>query len=132
MLLCKGLGGRVISKGVLKDGLYQLEDTAAIKNPEVFEESKTGVNLYKDSLLALNLSNVQFNSVVSKHIWHRRLGHPSSSVFEFIVKNRGLSVKDNEKSEFCSSCQLGKSHSLPFPISNSRASKPLELVHSDV
>ena len=35
-------------------------------------------------------------------------------------------------SDFCNSCQLAKSHRLPFVNSNSRALKPFELVHTDL
>uniref|UniRef100_A0A803QII2 Uncharacterized protein n=1 Tax=Cannabis sativa TaxID=3483 RepID=A0A803QII2_CANSA len=34
--------------------------------------------------------------------------------------------------QFCNACQQGKSHSLPFPISQTRASQPLESVHTDL
>ena len=34
--------------------------------------------------------------------------------------------------DFCTSCQLAKSHRLPFPQSVSRALHPFELVHSDL
>ncbi|CAK9322261.1 unnamed protein product, partial [Citrullus colocynthis] len=54
--------GRVISKGVFKDGLYQLEDTVAVKDPEVAKEPKTIINTNKDSLLALVLPNVIVNN----------------------------------------------------------------------
>ena len=34
--------------------------------------------------------------------------------------------------EFCSSWQFAKSHRLPFMLFNSQATKPFELVHSDL
>lgn len=33
---------------------------------------------------------------------------------------------------FCTTCQLAKSHKLPFVMSNSRAMKPFDLIHSDL
>ena len=36
------------------------------------------------------------------------------------------------KSIVCSDCQLAKSHRLPTQLSNFRASKPLELVYTDI
>lgn len=33
---------------------------------------------------------------------------------------------------FCGACQLGKMHRSSFPVSQSRATKPLEVVHSDI
>ncbi|KAJ4767139.1 hypothetical protein LUZ62_077514 [Rhynchospora pubera] len=55
----------------------------------------------------------------SSSIWHSRLGHPSSS-----TTSNTLS--------FCNNCALAKAHKLPFSISSSSTSFPLELVHSDV
>lgn len=52
--------------------------------------------------------------------------------FYLIAKSCNLSVKGNEKLEFYHSCQLGKSHSLPFPNSDSWAESSFELIHSDV
>lgn len=37
-----------------------------------------------------------------------------------------------ERLEFCSACQYGKSHKLPFPRYESQASKPLQLIHTDL
>lgn len=35
-------------------------------------------------------------------------------------------------SQFCEFCQFGKSHALPFPLSNSRAVKRFNLIHTDL
>lgn len=37
----------------------------------------------------------------------------------------------NEKA-FCDSCQLGKSHLLPFNLSKSHATSPLEIIHTEI
>lgn len=76
------------------------------------------------------LSN-RVNSV-SKSVWHKRLGHPSTKVLESIVKICNLPVKVNEKLLFCDASQYGKAHALPFPDSMSRASHRFELIHTDL
>ncbi|KAJ4951903.1 hypothetical protein NE237_028735 [Protea cynaroides] len=71
-----------------------------------------------------------FSSSISPIQWHACLGHPSESI-QRIAFNI-LSFRNNKKSAVCSSCQLGKSHRLPFPPSQSSSSQPLELLHCDV
>ena len=68
---------------------------------------------------------------MSKNIWHRRLGHPLSRVFYLITRRCNVALK-NESIEFCQSCQLGKSHFLPFSPSESCATKQFDLIHKDV
>lgn len=68
-------------------------------------------------------------------LWHKRLGHYNLASIQF-AQRKGL-VRDLPVIEVCSdvceSCQLGKQHRLPFPISGAwRANEKLELVHSDV
>lgn len=64
--------------------------------------------------------------------WHNKLGHPSYKTLVQVLKSCNISVQSNENVFFCSSCQYGKAHKLPFNHSNSKASKPLELIHSDL
>lgn len=55
-----------------------------------------------------------------------------SIVLDFVLKECNLPVKGNEVVPFCESCQFGKAHSLPFSLSNSRANRPFDLIHSDL
>ncbi len=48
-----------------------------------------------------------------------------------LVKGFKLDAQANPD-PVCEACKAGKMHSDPFPISTSRASKPLQLAHSDV
>ena len=63
-------------------------------------------------------------------IWHQRLGHPSATILKKLAPS--LSLQGASSSQFCESCQLAESCKLPFSISESTTSKPLELIHSDV
>jgi hypothetical protein len=67
------------------------------------------------------------------HQWHSHLGHPSLHVIEQLVKNNSL-LYSNESStkSVCDACQQAKSHQLPYPVSTSISSKPLELIFSVV
>ena len=49
-----------------------------------------------------------------------------------LVKNKLPFVGELSNETVCDSCQKGKSHQLPYPVSTSVSSKPLELIFSDV
>lgn len=60
-----------------------------------------------------------------------KLGHPSDQVLNKVLQLCNVKLKKNE-TLFCEPCQFGKLHNLPFNLSQSRASSPLDLIHSDV
>jgi histone deacetylase 1/2 len=65
--------------------------------------------------------------------WHRRLGHPSFRIVERVLRNYKLPCSfDLNKDVVCDACQRAKSHQLPYPISTSVSSYPLELIFSNV
>ncbi|KAL4309595.1 hypothetical protein GQ457_01G033490 [Hibiscus cannabinus] len=68
-------------------------------------------------------------------LWHRRMGHFNLRTLKYMQSNDFvtdlpmLNISDDK----CDSCQLGKSHSLPFSLDGvKRANMKLELVHSDL
>ena len=70
---------------------------------------------------------------VSSERWHNRLGHPSFSiVYQILSKNKLIFVDEHDRETICDACQKAKSHQLPYPVSTSVSSKPLELIFSDV
>lgn len=114
--------------------LYYLEE--ALVKPAAEEkmntnDSKGTMKITKVNQSILFLANISVNSIIFKSTWHRRLGHPSSRVFYLITKRGNVTLKI-ESIEFCQSCQLGKSHSLPFSLSKSRATTSFDLIHPDV
>lgn len=67
-------------------------------------------------------------------IWHKRLGHCHLQRMMRLQKSdmvRGLTELDNYLPN-CISCQSGKQNRLPFAHSTWRASKKLQLIHTDV
>jgi hypothetical protein len=71
---------------------------------------------------------------VDYDMWHKRLGHPSKDVLK-----RAKELKDfpndlvfPEHSPLCRGCAEGKLHSKSFPESDSQATKPFQIVHSDL
>ena len=74
-----------------------------------------------------------FASKPSKAWWHICLGHPSSVIVRKILSQNIISyVKDLHPESICDSCQLAKSHQIPYPISTSVSTFPLQLIFSDV
>ncbi|KAK2457784.1 putative mitochondrial protein [Trifolium repens] len=69
--------------------------------------------------------------VESSASWHHKLGHPSTSIFKFIQQHFSLGSNKFSQSD-CNSCQINKSHKLPFHESTLTSTYPLEIIFSDV
>ena len=67
-------------------------------------------------------------------LWHRRMGHAHQCMIKHLGKNTegGPNQTTNAPFGACEGCEKGKSKRLPFPPSKSRATRPLDLVHSDL
>jgi Reverse transcriptase (RNA-dependent DNA polymerase)/gag-polypeptide of LTR copia-type/GAG-pre-integrase domain len=67
-------------------------------------------------------------------VWHYRLAHCSSSVQDKLIRDKLITVKHSSsfKSSLCNDCNMAKSHKLPFTNSINKATKPLEVVHTDL
>ncbi|GAA5883792.1 hypothetical protein JCM1840_006843, partial [Sporobolomyces johnsonii] len=66
---------------------------------------------------------------------HRRFAHLSERALRTLAQSgqvTGLRVEGAHRSEECNVCRATRATRLPFPSSDSLASHPLELVHSDV
>ncbi|KAJ1704569.1 hypothetical protein LUZ63_004348 [Rhynchospora breviuscula] len=98
---------KIILSGTLHNGLYQL-DTLSIGQHQAFHTSQETMDL-----------------------WHYKLGHCSFSVLEKLKKTNVISVMSSAHST-CSNCNKSKAHKLPFDSVQTRATKPLEVVHSDL
>jgi hypothetical protein len=68
----------------------------------------------------------------SSSTWHRRLGHLSSFVAQQVLRKNKLAHTPEINPYVCDSCQQAKSHQLPYPVSTSVSTVPLEQVFSDV
>lgn len=70
------------------------------------------------------------SSSSSAAIWHQKLGHPSLSLFQSLIKQHNLPVS-RPYDVHCFSCNAVKSHKLSFPISESVSIAPFDLMHID-
>ena len=73
----------------------------------------------------------QCNAVQSLAEWHRKLAHIHYGQVRKMLKE-SKTVFDDDHNPFCADCLIGKQHRLPFPVSDSRATKLCELIHADV
>ena len=102
---------KLVGLGHLRDGLWHLK-----------------------SVGGLHYANMA-NSAANASIWHRRLGHLSAQNLQLLKSKslvKGLEEVDLSGLEECEGCSMGKQTRLPAHNSQRRASKKLELVHSDI
>lgn len=67
---------------------------------------------------------------VSASIWHSCLVRPTFSLFHHLASASKLPVASTNKlPSVCAECQIGKSKKLPFSISSSTSSQPLDSIH---
>ena len=66
-------------------------------------------------------------------MWHNCLGHPSLHIFLKFLSVLNISFPDDHLCSFsCTSCNINKSHKLPFAQSSITSSSPLNVIFSDV
>ncbi|RVW19923.1 Retrovirus-related Pol polyprotein from transposon RE2 [Vitis vinifera] len=68
--------------------------------------------------------------MVGNDLWHFRLGHLARKIVNKVLS--ACSLPPEHWTGVCEPCQMAKSHRLPFTLSESRASQPFALVHSDL
>jgi len=102
------LAGKILLRGKLRDGLYQL--------------SSVNSQVNKDSCVYILL----------KENWHKKLGHPNNKVLEKVLKNCNVKTSSRDQFSFCEVCQFGKLHLLPFKSSSFHAKEPLKLIQNYV
>jgi len=115
---------KVFARGRLENGLYRF--------PVLNNKKLAHVGVHKSSAFHSHTFHPVDNKV---ELWHHRLGHVVTNIVTRIVQRCNVSCGKN-KAIVCftifSSCQLAKIHRLPSHLSFFHASKPLELVHTDI
>ena len=73
------------------------------------------------------------NLHASFELWHARLGHVNHSILSLLNKKGQLFLTSLLPTpSLCSTCQLAKSHRLPFSSNTTRSNVVLGLVHCDI
>uniref|UniRef100_A0A803NLQ8 Integrase catalytic domain-containing protein n=1 Tax=Cannabis sativa TaxID=3483 RepID=A0A803NLQ8_CANSA len=108
--------------------ISHLDTTAVVSN------SCTNSTINKDSNFHntdLPFTALTVTSSQDINIWHSKLVYPGPNTLSKIMSK--INYKGTFKQlKFCDACKIGKSQKLPYPVSTSRASVPLELVHTDL
>lgn len=116
--------GTVLLRGKLRDGLYLLHypRTTANSQSKIIKPVSHLVNSC-NSVVSLAYVKHDCTSIcffvsassLSSNVWHQRLDHPFAKVLRQVLNLCNSSR--NKNLEFCSACQYGKSHVLPFFVS---------------
>jgi len=127
---------QILLQETLKDGLYVFY-SLQLNLVQKSLSNKISVSNYSNSNASNPVaftSNIgpSFQSSVSVCVWHYGLGHPSLCALKYALKLCNIYVNLNKKSTVCSACCMRKSYKLPFSMSTTTYSEPLELVHSEV
>jgi transposase InsO family protein len=79
------------------------------------------------------LAQSSLSGVEAAKLWHQRLGHLSFALLSTLSGTNGLpKFPASVRTLFCNTCALIKSQKIPSRVSPTRATKRLEIIHSDV
>jgi hypothetical protein len=98
----------ILGRGTRRGGLYYLDGL------------KTG-----EALLSTD-SKERESEIL---LWHKRLGHPSLGYMKKLCPQL---FNFNCEKIFCETCIKAKSHRSIYPLSNTKALAPFDLIHTDV
>ncbi|KAI5313569.1 hypothetical protein L3X38_042745 [Prunus dulcis] len=110
------LTGTTIGCGTRRCKLYYLDwaPDSEVKGGQAFTTSGTRPEGEKDKIW----------------LWHKHLGH---ALFGYLKKLFPSLFSSLDASSFqCDTCELAKSHLVPFPLSSKQILVPFSLVHSNV
>ncbi|KAK9192892.1 hypothetical protein WN944_003585 [Citrus x changshan-huyou] len=119
--------------------LFGPNDVQILSNVKHIATNVLFIGKRKESLYVLSASDAYVGKTAhneSATLWHARLGHVGYQLLQMISTKKlldGVPVfKEIHYDIVCLGCQYGKSHRLPFPNSENRASTVLQLIHSDL
>lgn len=104
-------------------------------NIKVLEGNKEDNGLYVIKLKQENLEHAMVTTM-SANVWHRRMGHlgrENLKKLENLVDGMVLNKEDlKQQNGLCEICLKGKQVRQPFTTERTRATRPLEIIHTDV
>ena len=123
---------RLLYRGLSENGVYPIYSKNFLK-PTVFQSISLSQPSQSTQLSCFPTA-LHVNKVNKWLMWHHRLGHPSNKVLTTALSSVDASciLPISDSITHCKHCLNGKMQQLPFDKSNFKASKPLELIHSDV
>ena len=119
-----------------KDTLHFIRDNKIHFQAQVTASNSAflhGETIPVQQLASLSSSTAQ---TLDLSLWHRRLCHHHFAGIKKLLSGNlvtGFSLDSRADPDLvCEACKAGKMHANPFPVSHTRASRPLQLIHSDV
>jgi len=103
---------------------------------QIYKNNKLIANIFANDENLFVFDTIPSNNTISKNyvfsidnnLWHARLGHfYNNDIKDFVIEH---TKHHNDKN--CRQCKITKLKRKPFYSSPNNASKPMELVHSDV
>ena len=124
--------GRLLYRGLSKNGVYSIYSRNFLK-PTAFHSTSVSPSPQSAQSSCFPTA-LHVNKVNNWLLWHHRLGHPNNKVLTTALYSVDASciLPITDSVTHCKHCLNGKMHQLSFDKSGFKASKPLELIHSDV
>ena len=119
---------KALLQGNLNYGLYKLSSSAPSRRYQDPDDNKLAGRTSLTTEVPCMSSTLQLSNKAD--LWHFRLGHPAHKIVNKVLS--ACSLPPEHWASVCEPCQMAKSHRLPFTLSESRASQPFALVHSDL
>jgi hypothetical protein len=120
---------------------YGKQVSLADNDWDVFMQGEVNDGLMKLQCQIMTLQStpaISFAAMKDWSIYHQRLGHPCfTSTVSLLRSNAILGVMHDElppsdQTHDCKACVIAKQTRASFPVSNSRCTRPMRLLHSDL
>lgn len=117
--------------------VFKNETVTVYKNKVKILEGKRDEN----KLYVINMTKLKENVFLTENAnvneWHKKLGHVSATnMLKLKSMSEGLNLKDHDIKNFekliCETCLKSKQTRKPFKEIRQRATRPLEIIHTDV
>lgn len=140
VLLVPGLDSNLISVGAITrnggDVIFTNNEVQIKKGNSLIRGLRQPNGLYKVVLVSEKSARSQclhaIKSQKNDEYWHRVLGHLSYKNLKKLDTQLGLSLHIDENKNVCEICVKSKQTRLPFSSQRARATRPLEIIHTDV
>ncbi|XP_022928647.1 uncharacterized protein LOC111435492 [Cucurbita moschata] len=117
--------------------LFGPEDVKVYKDVKIIGkltiEGRRVESVYVLSTESAYVDNTRKNETTD--LWHARLGHVGYHKLKLIMEKfmlKGLAQLEVKADVVCAGCEYGKTHQLAYEELKFKATKPLELIHSDL
>ena len=128
----RSVARRGIDFSILREG----KNYMFLQNQKIIARGSVIGNLYKVDMRVIipsvcNLSNRAESNADTLQLWHERLCHQNIRHVKEFLKNSNIKVVE-DSNVFCEGCAYGKHHRSSFHEKTKRATKPREIIYTDV